>query len=55
MAASRGARRWPGEFILTAVARKNLEAAVLIVTRALREGQTQKEWLTGNIPSSRIR
>lgn len=39
-----------GRFILTAVARKNLAEAYRLVTPALKQGATLKEWLTGNIP-----
>ncbi len=37
------------KFIKTAVARKNLPGAYSIVTEAIRQGQTLKEWNTGNI------
>jgi hypothetical protein len=36
-------------FIQTAVARKNLNTAYGLVTNAIRQGQTLKEWNTGNI------
>jgi hypothetical protein len=36
-------------FIQTAVARKNLGTAYSLVTDEIRQGQTLKEWLTGNI------
>jgi hypothetical protein len=37
------------QFIRTAVARKNLANAYGIVTEEIRQGQTLKEWETGNI------
>jgi hypothetical protein len=43
------ARRVAGEFILTAVARKNLRKAYELAGPQIRQGQTLKEWLTGNI------
>lgn len=45
-----GARRVAGEFILTAVARKNLRKAWAISGPHIRQDMTLKEWLTGNIP-----
>src|SRR5262245_19594486 len=44
------ARKVAGEFILTAVNRKNLARSWDITHPTLREGLTKKEWLTGNIP-----
>jgi hypothetical protein len=44
------ARRVAGEFILTAVARKNLAKSWPITHPTLREGFTLKEWLSGDIP-----
>jgi hypothetical protein len=44
------ARRTAGEFILTAVARKDLGRSWTITHPELRQGMTRKEWLTGNIP-----
>lgn len=46
----REARRVAGEFILTAVNRKDLERGWQLTHPTLREGITKKEWLTGNIP-----
>jgi hypothetical protein len=43
------ARRAAGEFILTAVARKNLRKAYELAGPQIKQGQTLKEWLTGNI------
>ena len=43
------ARRVAGEFILTAVARKNLRKAYGLVGPQIKQGMTLKEWLTGNI------
>ncbi len=37
------------EFILTAVARKNLKQAYELAGPQIRQGQTLKEWMTGNI------
>jgi hypothetical protein len=37
------------QFILTAVARKNLRAAYVLAGPQIRQGQTLKEWMTGNI------
>jgi hypothetical protein len=39
-----------GKFILTAVQRKHLERAWPLVTNAIRQGMTHKQWMTGNIP-----
>ena len=47
---SQEARRVAGEFILTAVARKNLDRAYQISSANLRQGMTLKEWRTGSIP-----
>jgi len=44
------ARQVAGEFIKTAVARKNLAASYDLVTPELRQGLTRKQWQTGNIP-----
>jgi hypothetical protein len=46
----RGARVAVGRFILTAVARKNLDEAWNLTTPNLRGGLTHKQWMTGNIP-----
>jgi hypothetical protein len=43
------ARRIAGEFILTAVARKNLRKAYGLVGPQIKQGMTLKEWMTGNI------
>jgi hypothetical protein len=43
------ARRVAGEFILTAVARKNLRKAYALAGPQIKQGQSLKEWLTGNI------
>jgi hypothetical protein len=43
------ARTVAKQFIETAVARKNLRAAFPLAGPAIRQGQTLKEWLTGNI------
>jgi hypothetical protein len=43
------ARRVAGEFILTAVARKNLRKAYDLVGPQIKQGQSLKEWMTGNI------
>jgi hypothetical protein len=45
-----GARVAVGRFILTAVARKNLDEAWNLTTPNLRGGLTHKQWMTGNIP-----
>src|SRR4051812_9857181 len=45
----RAARQVAGRFILTAVARKNLRAAYALAGPEIKQGQTLKEWLTGNI------
>jgi hypothetical protein len=44
------ARRVAGEFILTAVARKNLAESYGLAHPELRQGMTLAEWKTGNIP-----
>jgi hypothetical protein len=44
-----GATRVARRFIQTAVARKNLTAAYGLVTSEIKQGQTLKEWRTGNI------
>ena len=38
-----------GQFILTAVQRKHLERAWPLVTNGIKQGQTHKQWMTGNI------
>ena len=43
------AREVARRFILTAVARKNLREAYTLVGPQIRQGQTLKEWMTGNI------
>jgi hypothetical protein len=43
------ARRAAQRFILTAVARKNLKEAYALAGPQIRQGQTLKQWLTGNI------
>jgi hypothetical protein len=45
----RSARRVAGQFILTAVARKDLRKAYALVGPGIKQGQSLKEWLTGNI------
>jgi hypothetical protein len=47
---SPAARQVAGEFILTAVARKDLARAWLLTAPALHEGMSYHQWLTGNIP-----
>ena len=44
-----GARRAAANFILTAVARKNLRKAYALAGPQIRQGQSLKEWMTGNI------
>jgi hypothetical protein len=44
------ARRVAGEFILTAVARKNIGKSWAITHPTLREGFTEAEWARGDIP-----
>jgi hypothetical protein len=46
---SADARRTAQEFILTAVARKNLRRAYEISGPQITQGQSLKEWMTGNI------
>jgi hypothetical protein len=46
---SAGVRRTAQEFILTAVARKNLRRAYAISGPQIVQGQSLKEWMTGNI------
>ena len=46
---SSGARKTAQEFILTAVARKNLRRAYALSGPQITQGQTLKEWMTGNI------
>jgi hypothetical protein len=46
----RAAREVAGKFILTAVARENLDQAWPLVTANVKGGLTLKEWMTGNIP-----
>src|SRR5690349_2177963 len=43
------ATRVAQEFILTAVARKNLRRAYDLAGPHIKQGQTLKEWMTGNI------
>ena len=43
------ARQVAGEFILTAVARKNLRRAYGLVGPEIKQGQSLNEWLKGNI------
>src|SRR5215211_7856677 len=43
------ARHVAREFIKTAVARKNLRAAYPLAGPMIRQGQTLKQWMTGNI------
>jgi hypothetical protein len=44
-----GAKLVAQKFVLTAVARKNLREAYGIVGPQIKQGQSLKEWLTGNI------
>jgi hypothetical protein len=44
------ARRVAGEFILTAVARKNVAKSWAITHPSLRDGYTKAEWSAGDIP-----
>jgi hypothetical protein len=46
---SAGARKTAQEFILTAVARKNLRRAYEISGPQITQGQSLKEWMSGNI------
>jgi len=43
------AKRAAQEFILTAVARKNLRKAYGLAGPQIKQGQSLKEWMTGNI------
>ena len=45
-----GARVAVGRFILTAVARQNLDEAWNLATPNIKGGLTHKQWMTGNIP-----
>jgi hypothetical protein len=47
---SAAARQVAGQFILTAVTRKDLARAWTLTAPALHEDLTYKQWLTGNIP-----
>ena len=44
------ARRVAGQFILTAVARKDLARSYDLAHPELRQGLTRRQWATGNIP-----
>ena len=44
------ARKVAGKFILTAVARRNVDQSWAITHPDLRAGYTRKEWATGNLP-----
>jgi hypothetical protein len=46
----RGAREVAGKFILTAIARQNLDQAWKLVTSNIKGGLTFKQWMTGDIP-----
>ena len=46
---SKEAKVVAGRFILTAVQRKHLDEAWKIVTPSIKQGQTHKQWMTGNI------
>ena len=46
---SKDAKLVAGRFILTAVQRKHLDEAWKLVTPAIKQGQTHKQWMTGNI------
>jgi hypothetical protein len=46
---SKEAKLVAGRFILTAVQRKHLDDAWKLVTPAIKQGQTHKQWMTGNI------
>jgi hypothetical protein len=46
---SKAAKLVAGQFILTAVQRKHLDQAWKLVTPAIKQGQTHKQWMTGNI------
>jgi hypothetical protein len=47
---SKAAKEVAGRFILTAVQRKNLDVAWKLVTPAIKQGLTRKQWMTGAIP-----
>lgn len=47
---SSDARKVAGRFILTAVARKNLDESYDLTHPDLRQGLSREEWRTGNIP-----
>ena len=49
VAVPKAAKLVAGRFILTAVQRKNLERAWPLAGPQIRQGQTKKQWLTGNI------
>ncbi len=44
------AKRALGQFVLTAVARKNLRAAYALAGPGVRQGMSLAQWLTGEIP-----
>jgi len=46
---SKSAKLVAGRFILTAVQRKHLDEAWKLVTPSIKQGQTHKQWMTGNI------
>ena len=46
----KAARDTAGKFILTAVARRNLDQAWKLATPNIKGGLSFKEWMTGNIP-----
>ncbi len=50
VAVEQAARVAVGRFILTAVARKNLDEGWRLSTANMRGGLTHKQWMTGNIP-----
>jgi hypothetical protein len=47
---TQAARETAGKFILSAVARKNLDQAWALATANVRSGLTFKQWMTGEIP-----
>jgi hypothetical protein len=49
VALERGAREVAGKFILTAVARKNLDQAWRLVTDNIKGGLSFRQWMTGEI------
>jgi hypothetical protein len=49
VAVAKDAKLVAGRFILTAVQRKHLDEAWKLVTPAIKQGQTHKQWMTGNI------